>query len=60
MVPCDCIEAFEAAEEWQGIQLYDDCGHVGVGETEASTINVYPNPTSEVLVIEAEGIVTTL
>lgn len=58
VVPCDCIEAFEAAEEWQGIQLYDDCGHVGVGEAEATSINVYPNPASETLTIEAEGPVT--
>ena len=58
VVPCDCIEAFEAEEEWQGIQLYDDCGNVGVGETETASINVYPNPASETLTIEAEGLVT--
>ncbi len=58
VVPCDCIEAFEAAEEWEGIQLYDDCGHVGVGETAANTLNVYPNPASETLTIKAEGLVT--
>jgi len=58
VVPCNCIEAFEAAEEWQGILLYDDCGHVGVGETEKVTMDVYPNPASETLTIEAEGPVT--
>ena len=58
VVPCNCIETFEDAEEWQGIQLYDDCGHVGIGETEKVTIDVYPNPASEVLTIEAEGLVT--
>ena len=58
VVPCNCIEAFEAAEEWQGIQLYDDCGHVGVGESEGATMVVYPNPASETLTIEAEGLVT--
>jgi hypothetical protein len=58
VVPCNCIEAFEAAEEWQGIQLYDDCGNVGVGETETTTVAVYPNPASETLTIEADGLVT--
>ena len=58
VVPCNCIEAFEAAEEWQGIQLYDDCGHVGVGEATTNAICVYPNPASEILTIEAEGPVT--
>ena len=42
IVPCNCIEAFEAAEEWQGIQLYDDCGNVGIGENESATVNIYP------------------
>jgi hypothetical protein len=60
VVPCDCIEAFEAAEEWQGILLYDDCGHVGVGEAETATMNVYPNPAAETLTIEAEGPVTII
>ncbi len=58
VVPCNCIEAFEAAEEWQGIQLYDDCGHVGLGEAKTVALNVYPNPVSETLTIEAEGLVT--
>jgi hypothetical protein len=58
VVPCNCIEAFEAAEEWQGIQLYDDCGHVGLGEAKTVALNVYPNPVSESLTIEAEGLVT--
>ena len=58
VVPCNCIEDFEAAEEWQGIQLYDDCGHVGVGETKTATMDVYPNPASEALTIEADGLVT--
>ena len=58
VVPCNCIEAFEAAEEWQGILLYDDCGHVGVGEAEIVTLDIYPNPASETLTIEAEGPVT--
>ena len=58
IVPCNCIEVFEAAEEWQGIQLYDDCGHVGIGENEAVTVSVYPNPASKTLTIEAEGPVT--
>ena len=57
VVPCNCIEAFEAAEEWQGIQLYDDCGNVGIGEIEAVTMDVYPNPATETLTIEAEGLV---
>jgi hypothetical protein len=60
VVPCNCIEAFEAAEEWQGIQLYDDCGNVGVGETELVTMEVYPNPASETLTIEAESLVTII
>jgi hypothetical protein len=60
IVPCNCIEAFEASEEWQGIQLYDDCGHVGIGETEIATMNVYPNPASETLTIEADGFVTII
>jgi len=60
VVPCNCIEAFEAAEEWQGILLYDDCGHVGVGEAEIVTMNVYPNPATENLIIEAEGPVTII
>ena len=55
VVPCNCIEAFEASEEWQGIQLYDDCGNVGIGEAEMVTMCVYPNPASETLTIEAEG-----
>ena len=58
VVPCNCIEVFEAAEEWQGIQLYDDCGHVGVGEAKTVAFEVYPNPVSETLTIEAEGLVT--
>ena len=58
VVPCNCIEAFEASEEWQGIQLYDDCGNVGIGETETATIAVYPNPASQTLTIEADGLVT--
>ena len=58
VVPCNCIEAFEAAEEWEGIQLYDDCGHMGVGEAVTSTMNVFPNPASETLTIEAQGLVT--
>ena len=58
VVPCNCIEAFEASEEWQGIQLYDDCGHVGVGEAKTIVMDVYPNPASETLTIEAEGLVT--
>ena len=58
VVPCNCIEAFEAAEEWQGILLYDDCGNVGVGEAETAAVSVYPNPASENLTIEAEGPVT--
>ena len=58
VVPCNCIEAFEAAEEWQGILLYDDCGNVGFGEAETATMDVYPNPASETLTIEAEGLVT--
>ena len=58
VVPCNCIEAFEASEEWQGIQLYDDCGNVGVGENENATVNIYPNPATETLTIEAEGLVT--
>ena len=60
VVPCNCIEAFEASEEWQGIQLYDDCGHVGIGETEMVALDVYPNPTSETLTIEADGLVTII
>jgi len=60
VVPCNCIEAFEAAEEWKGILLYDDCGHVGVGEAETVTMSVYPNPASETLTIEAEGPVTII
>ena len=55
VVPCNCIEAFEASEEWQGIQLYDDCGNVGIGETKPVALDVYPNPASETLTIEAEG-----
>ena len=58
VVPCNCIEAFEASEEWQGIQLYDDCGNVGVAETEMVSMSVYPNPASETLTVEAEGSVT--
>ncbi len=58
VVPCNCIEAFEASEEWQGIQLYDDCGNVGIGENESATVNIYPNPATETLTIEAEGLVT--
>ena len=58
VVPCNCIEAFEAAEEWQGIQLYDDCGNVGLGESATATIAVYPNPASQSLTIEADGLVT--
>ena len=58
VVPCNCIEAFEAAEEWQGLQLYDDCGNVGIGENENATVNIYPNPATESLTIEAEGLVT--
>jgi hypothetical protein len=58
VVPCNCIEAFEAAEEWQGIQLYDDCGNVGIGEAKAVAFDVYPNPVSGTLTIEAEGLVT--
>ena len=58
VVPCNCIEAFEASEEWQGIQLYDDCGHVGVGEAKTIVMDVYPNPASETLTIESEGLVT--
>lgn len=58
VVPCNCIEAFEADEEWEGIQLYDDCGNVGVGEAETATMVVYPNPVSETLTIETEGLVT--
>jgi len=60
VVPCNCIEAFEAAEEWQGILLYDDCGNVGIEEAEIVTMNVYPNPASETLTIEAEGPVTII
>ena len=60
IVPCNCIEAFEASEEWQGIQLYDDCGNVGVGEAETVTMDVYPNPTSGTLTIKAEGVVTII
>jgi hypothetical protein len=60
IVPCNCIEAFEASEEWEGIQLYDDCGHVGVGETETVILSVYPNPASETLTIEADGLVTII
>ena len=60
VVPCNCIEAFEAAEEWQGIQLFDDCGHVGVGETKMVTLDVYPNPASSTLTIEADGLVTII
>ena len=60
VVPCNCIEAFEAAEEWKGILLYDDCGHVGVEEAETVSMNVYPNPASETLTIEAEGPVTII
>ncbi len=58
VVPCNCIEAFETAEEWQGIQLYDDCGNVGVGEAKTLAFDVYPNPVSGSLTIEAEGLVT--
>ena len=58
VVPCNCIEVFEAAEEWQGIQLYDDCGNVGIVENKTATMDVYPNPASETLTIEAEGLVT--
>ena len=58
VVPCNCIEAFEASEEWQGIQLYDDCGHVGVEESGKVTMGIYPNPASETLTIETEGTVT--
>ena len=58
VVPCNCIEAFEAAEEWEGIQLYDDCGNVGVGENKTAAMDVYPNPASETLTIEAQGLVT--
>ena len=60
VVPCNCIEAFEAAEEWQGIQLYDDCGHVGIDETKTAAVNVYPNPVSETLTIESDGLVTIM
>lgn len=58
VVPCNCIEAFEAAEEWQGIQLYDDCCNVGIGEAKTVAFDVYPNPVSGALTIEAEGLVT--
>ncbi len=58
VVPCNCIEAFEAEEEWQGIQLYDDCGNVGIGEYKTVAIDVYPNPASGTLTIEAKGLVT--
>ena len=58
VVPCNCIEAFEASEEWQGIQLYDDCGNVGIGEAKTVAFDVYPNPVSGALTIEAEGLVT--
>ena len=58
VVPCNCIEVFEAAEEWQGIQLYDDCGNVGIAENKTATMDVYPNPSSGSLTIEAEGLVT--
>ena len=60
VVPCNCIEAFEAAEEWQGILLYDDCGHVGIEETATVSMEVYPNPASETLTIAAEGPVTII
>ncbi len=46
------------AEEWQGLQLYDDCGNVGIGENRTVAFDVYPNPASETLTIEAEGPVT--
>ena len=58
VVPCNCIEDFEASEEWQGIQLYDDCGHVGLGEAKTVAMDVYPNPASGTLTVEAEGLVT--
>ncbi len=58
VVPCNCIEIFEAEEEWQGIQLYDDCGNVGLGENNTVSLSVYPNPASGVITIEAEGLVT--
>ena len=31
---------------------------MGVGENENATVNIYPNPASETLTIEAEGLVT--
>lgn len=46
------------AEEWQGLQLYDDCGNVGIGENRTVALNAYPNPASETLTIEADGLVT--
>ena len=31
---------------------------MGIGENENATVNIYPNPATETLTIEAEGLVT--
>ena len=55
VVPCGALEAFEDDTDWGGYPLMDDCGNVGIEETKTATVDVYPNPASETLTIEAEG-----
>ena len=54
-VPCDCITAYKSSE-WHDYftTIIDNCNNVL--ELDATMANVYPNPTSGTLEIEAENI----
>ena len=54
-VPCGCIPAYQNSD-WSNFftTIIEDCG--GVAEIDDSFASVYPNPTSGIVNIKAEGI----
>ena len=57
IVPCESLSVYHNSEWAQYFsEIIEDCGHEAVSELDEDLVSVFPNPTSGVVKIEAEGI----
>lgn len=57
IVPCESLNVYHNSEWAQYFsEIIEDCGHEAVSELDEDLVSVFPNPTSGVVKIEAEGV----
>lgn len=57
IVPCESLSVYHNSEWAQYFsEIIEDCGHEAVSELDEDPVSVFPNPTSGVVKIEAEGV----